>query len=62
MNDDVTLHQKIEGRRGGEKKSKGDCCVFGFCKSDKFFLLQKHILHFGKNWVCQVSFKTEFLN
>jgi hypothetical protein len=25
-------------------------------------LLQKHILHFGKNWVCQVSFKTEFLN
>jgi hypothetical protein len=44
----------------GEKKSKGDCCVFGFAKVTIFFL-QKHILHFGRNWVCQVSFQKEFL-
>jgi hypothetical protein len=38
MNDDVTLHQRIELKEGEEKKrSKGDCCVFGFCKSDNFF-------------------------
>jgi hypothetical protein len=25
----------------GEIKSKGDCCVFGLCKSDKFFFAAK---------------------
>jgi hypothetical protein len=37
MSDGATLHQKIEGRRGGKTKGKGDYCVFGFCKSDNFF-------------------------
>jgi hypothetical protein len=63
MNDDVTLHQKIEGRRGNKRKKAKKIAVFlDFAKVNFFFLLQILILHFGKCWVCQVSFKKEFLN
>jgi len=37
MSDGVTLHQKIEGRRGEKQKAKEIAVFLDFAKSDNFF-------------------------
>jgi hypothetical protein len=38
MNEAVTLHQKIEGRRGGKKKAKEIAVFLDFAKVTIFFI------------------------